>query len=55
MPAAPVNGAAPGNGTQYNATSVYVTTSPTAAVLTDGYYLALPDPRLQAQSYTLLV
>ena len=42
-PSAPINGAAPGNGTQYNATSVYFTTPESTAVLTE---VSSPTPHL---------
>ena len=51
-PSAPALGQPLGVGTQYNATSVYFTTSLQTAVLTDGYYLTLPSVALQQQSYT---
>ena len=51
-PSAPANGNAPGSGTQYNATSVYFTTPVTTAVLTEGYYTALPVVTYQTQSYS---
>jgi hypothetical protein len=51
-PSAPLAGYAPGNGTLYNATSLYVTASIATAVLTDGYYLNPPLATLQQQTYS---
>ena len=50
-PSAPVNGLAPGVGTQYNATNVYFTTPEPTAVLTEGFYVNQPIPELQVQRY----
>ena len=52
FPSSPVNGAAPGTAPQYNATSIYVTSSSTTAVLTEGYYVTAPLASLQQQTYT---
>ena len=54
-PVAPQAGAAPGTGTQYNATSIYLESpQATTAVLTDGYFISLPLIQYQQQTYTLL-
>jgi len=52
-PSVPVNGAAPGSGTMYNATSIYFTTTAANAVLTEKYYTNLPNVTLQQQYYVL--
>ena len=52
-PVAPYNGYAPGNGTQYNATSVYMQAPVAQALLTEGYSLNTPLVSLQQQVYTL--
>ena len=53
-PAAPMLGMPIGQGTQYNATSVYFTTPSATAVLTEGYYVTLPNVAYQTQSYTFV-
>ena len=52
-PSAPENGVAPGQGTQYNATSVYIESPETEAVLTEGYFTNLPLVSLQVQIFSL--
>ena len=51
-PPVPALGSPLGLGTQYNATSLYFTTSEATAVLTEGYYLSLPVVTYQQQSYS---
>ena len=53
-PSVPLNGYAPGNGTLYNATSVYIESPESEAVLTEGYFTVLPNPNLQQQFYKLI-
>jgi hypothetical protein len=54
-PSIPVNGNAPGVGSQYTATTLSVTTAPSmVAVLTDGVYTNAPLLASQVQSYTLM-
>ena len=52
-PSAPANGAAPGQGTQYGAVSVYMTTTAESGLLEEGNSLTQPSVQLQTQSYTL--
>ena len=52
-PAAPENGLPLGVGTQYTATSLYMTTPEPLAVLTEGFFTALPTVTLQRQIFTL--
>ena len=54
-PSIPQNGLAPGVGTQYAATTLFFTTPEPIAVLTEGFFTALPDVKLQQQVYSLNV
>jgi len=51
-PSIPMNGLAPGQGSNYTATTIFMTTLATAAVLTDGVYTNLPLVSLQQQYYS---
>ena len=52
-PSVPMNGLAPGSGTLYSATSVYILSTQNTAVLTEAYSAQQPQPSLQQQSYVL--
>ena len=52
-PAAPESGLPPGSGTQYGARTIRVLSTETATALTEPWYTALPDPRLQQQTYSI--
>ena len=54
-PSAPRAGLAPGNGTLYNATSLYVTANIAQAGLTEGFYVNPPLSSLQMQTYALVL
>jgi hypothetical protein len=51
-PPTPMAGLAPGQGANYSATTVYMTTLEQTAVLTDGSYVTLPLLNLQQQVYS---
>ena len=53
-PSVPANGKAPGTGTQYSATWLYVASSTATAVLTEGNSAAPPLATLQQQTYSFL-
>ena len=52
-PSAPAPGMAPGSGTQYSATWLYMATSEATAALTDGPATSMPVVTLQQQTYAL--
>jgi hypothetical protein len=49
----PAPGMAPGTGTQYNSTWIYLSTTLTTAVLADGPYVNPPNINYQQQVYIL--
>ena len=51
-PVIPVNGVAPGTGTQYNSTSIYFLSTLTTVVLIDGVYISPPLVSNQQQYYS---
>jgi hypothetical protein len=53
-PSAPVNGMPIGSSPSYSAANVFLTTTTTAAVLTDSASVSLPSITLQQQYYTFL-
>ena len=52
-PSTPVNGHAPGTGTQYSAVNVYLYASEPIVCLREGEETDLPNPNLQTQSFIL--